>query len=269
MKKRAKLFLALLFVLILSLGFFPKETKAATDEVYNYNVTALKAKTLVTAKRCSSAWNRTDRKYYYNYNLYKITLPSDGYIKLETSDATVGLKLLKSFKKDVRLSKNEPITYFSSKKNTYYYVLSKGTYYICNPYSDKDTNIKYTFSKAVNPTNYSRNLAATLAQKKSQTLVYTWGNEYDRWYKVCLTKNQAVTITTKTLDEDYSRIFFEFRNSNGKLVSYDTTSNTTGGTRTYKTAKLKKGTYYIHCYPGSGLFNNRYATGRIGTISWK
>ena len=80
MKAITKHFLALFFVLVLSLGIFPNHSEAYGDV---YTVNTPKKSTWVSAN--GYTYDRNSRNFYYTVN--KISVPADCYVLIETDKA--------------------------------------------------------------------------------------------------------------------------------------------------------------------------------------
>lgn len=202
---------------------------------------------------------------------YKISVSDEGYITLSAkslknssesySYASMNCELLNS--------KKEKVTDYSSECSVYTYTsgqqtgskkiaVSKGTYYIhVNSVSSNygaTNQFMYTFKAVKQPTNYCVAKATTLKASKKVTVYQTQKYNFDRWFKITLSKNQKVTITQSGYSSD-----FELYNSEGKKISLEYSN------RTLKSKiKLASGTYYI-CYRALYDFSKSGYT----TFSWK
>lgn len=239
---------------VLFAGFVPMRTEAYSEE-YAYKVTTLKQNTYVTAEGYSETYNYDTDVNSGTYYLYKITVPANGFITLQTTNSSNDLSIYKGYKKNQRLSDEYELAWLDDCK-TYYRVMSKGVYYI---YASKGTRFKWKFTKASNSTNYCRARAKTLAAKKKLKVVINHRYECDRWYRVVLKKKKTITVNFNVLDEE--EMEFDIYNSKGSHIDCPLLS----GTR-YRTARLPKGKYFIRVRGGGQDYDNR---GRICQIMWK
>lgn len=247
-----------LLAVIITVGFVPLPAQASTTK-YNYKITTLKQKKWVTAKE--NTYNSDTNTY--TYYLYKITVPANSFIRIDSKNKSYdyyGIYIFKS------LNRNKPyhsqansIDYYTV--NIYRQVLPKGTYYI---YADEGTTFKWQSTTTKNPTNFCRSRSARLKAGYKKTEVFNTGYEFDRWYRISLTARKPLYVTMKQIDE-YGSIDFSVFNSRGFKVSCNSLGNSN-----YRTAVLPKGTYYIRVYfgdyEGYNSFNGR---GRIVQFWWR
>ncbi len=139
-------------------------------------------------------------------------------------------------------------------------VLYPGTYYL-RMHDDKETTqVKFIKKsvKSINKPNYCLQNAISLKAKKQVEFAQTQKQNYDRWYKIKLTKSQKITITTNKIPESYyiydsnlNEIRCKGNSSNHTITTYGNQS---------------KGTYYIVFYDNvSELYDN----GHYHIFSWK
>ena len=267
MKKLAKQFLALMFVLILALGVFPQKAEAAYYlQTKEY---ALGKNTTVSANKYTREYPNSYDKYYY----YKFTVKNTGYVKFSVSNANASLRIYKSYKKNAIPSGNYVVSLTGMK--TYYRVLPKGTYYLYYiGYNVPDIKVSYSFTKGKLTTNYSKNRAISLKAKATATIFEPYGDEFGKWYKFKATSNK-VTITTKVLDSNYSGVNFELRDSTGKSIDvskYDSKNTVTDNGNVRKLTRkgmVKGATYYILISPYSSSYTDKYTDRRLITLSWQ
>ncbi len=279
MKKIAKQFLALMLVLIVTLGVFPQKVEAYTDH-YIYHASSPKAGSSFTAKAAVSGWRdkNTRSDYDYHYFMYKITVPDNSYVKVTTSNASNQIRIYSKYAKgELRNSSNYMVSdtmweYRNQKSKTYYRVLPKGTYYLYNAGSS-DSKVTWSAVKCKAATNYCKNRATELkTNNKAVTVLNSNGNEFNRWFKVKATSSK-LTITKKILDYE-GTIYggnFEFRDASGKLLEYSSRKAITDKATVSETfSGLKKGKYYyINLGIYSGNLYNKYSTERLMTLSVK
>ncbi|SFB70361.1 hypothetical protein [Butyrivibrio sp. YAB3001] len=264
MKKFTKKLIALAFVLILSLGVFPSKADAV-DYNYSYNIASFNQNTWVNAQKQS--YTRSGKSCTYNYCLYEIIVPESGYIKIDSKNQNSQLRIYQSLNKSGKIGINTVVNNCKG-ASTYYAVLPKGTYYIFNNDSINDTQIRWKFVKTQAPFNYSKGRATELAAGKKEVINYSYDDEFDRWYKIKLTKNKTLSLDVKVLDDNNCSMLFDMRDSRGKTVKTQAVTKS-GSSKLVRTDKLTKGTYYVRFYPREVLFQSKYSKGRLGTFSWK
>lgn len=273
MKRIAKTIFFVAFSVVLMAIFIPFKSEA--KDIYKYNVSNLKQKTWKTLKEDSSFY-KNDR--IFNYNICKITVPSNGYVRIDSSDKTSWINISTKLQKiNSPIDSGKPYeTLYGSK--TYYEVFPKGTYYL---YGDMYSTIKirWSFVKASNPTNFCRAKAKSLASSKKETIVFNDGYEYDRWYKISLKKKQPITVYYSCLDSSVNPIspYFSVYTSKGDRINCPEYESG----KSFRTPIQKKGTYYIRIekrevssYYGrnsnTGKEEYRWnSAGRIRKLSWK
>lgn len=185
----------------------------------------------------------------------KITVAKDGYITITLENADKNSIWIDLYDKNKEYV-GEPV-YTSDKKVTVKYAVAKGTYYLKGR-SYYNYKYKYTFTKAVNKTNYTASKALNLKANSEVVIVNTPMNGYDRWYKIKLTKKKAITYwrtgssTINLYDSDFEQLD----------TLYDDEDDS------YCTKKvLPKGTYYVRIRE----YNYYSARNRanIATFKWK
>jgi hypothetical protein len=260
MKAITKHFLALFFVLVLTLGIFPNHAEAYFDEIFTVNTP--KKSTWVSANGYTFDRGNT-RNYYYTVN--KISVPADSYVIIET-DKAANLSIYSKYDKNKPTNSNNFIC-STSKIKKFIKVLPKGNYWIINRNADETVKMRWSYKKVKAPTNYTRSRAIDLTRSKKATIFQPYGKEFDRWFKV-RTKSKSLTFTMKLLDSTSSYSNFQIYDSNGKYIRE---SNHVRSNNTYKfiTEKLASGTYYIHVDTSSISYNNKYSDARLAEFSWK
>lgn len=235
--------------IVLFSGFVPLKTEAA-DKKYAYKIINLKQNT-----------NATIKDYYWDRNtfttcLYKITVPANGYITIQTNGSSSSFRIYKTIKRNKPIYESENMAFCSGKKS--YLVLPKGVYYIYS--ADEGKKIKWNFTKSKNPKNFCMVKAKTLAPKKKIKLVFNHKYEFARWYKIKLAKRKTITLTLKGLDGS-SYNDFEIFDSQRQEINCPRLTDTS-----YRTETLPKGTYYIRI--DGGRYYDEWS-GRIYQIMWK
>lgn len=244
----------------------------------DYRVFALKPDTVVNAKNYytfeQTYDKRTEETVYTDvYNQYKLVIPADGYIRVNMkgrndTGSINGFSKTKAYY-DKHSYELIPI-YFSlhqedirNGKNII--PINKGTYYIEVYFAGDGTDtlpFSYSFKKVAFPANHSRAKAQTLKRGKKVEICQLPKKNYSRWFKIKLTKKQAITFWSDQGDnvvvfnEDLERL--SIKRAGEKSIKYSTTQ------------KLPKGTYYLkmkhaRSYFISGINGGCYYT----TLYWK
>ena len=185
---------------------------------------------------------------------YKITVPNDGYITLSVANPSGSYMDVDMHNKSKKYLGG--IIFTDKKNDTATYAVAKGTYYL-RAYQTKGFQLKYKFTKAVNKSNYCIGKAVKLKKNAKVTVVQSPMNNYDRWYKITLTKKQKINMSII---------------GSGSMTLYDADceqvslkSNYKSGTETYVTKQAqKKGTYYVRVRS----YHN-YSQAEMCTFSWK
>ena len=260
-----KSLLCLALSVIILAGFIPLNAKA--DAIYKYNIVTLKQNTTVSVKDSDTYDFDTGVQ---NYTLYKISVPADGYIKFQLSNADAGIALYKSFYTNRNLSDANIIRCLYDKK-THFFVLPKGTYYLHLYKDEAYTTLKWTFTKLSKKANYCRARASALARTKKANCMFHYGYEHAKWYKIKLTKKQKITITLKTLDDQFSLGMVRVFNSKEKLINtkMQESGDNAYALSVYQSDTLPKGIYYIRLSRKYDYNNSDYAVGRLAQLSWK
>jgi hypothetical protein len=223
-----------------------------------YNTSTLKQNTWKKIKSVSYSYKNDED--YFDYYYYKITVPSNGYIKFDISGkSSYNIEIVR------KLSKNtyDHCAWFDDDSKPFYIALPKGTYYLHNSHGDNEPKVRWSFVKASNPTNYCRAKAKTLASNKKETIVFNDGYEYDRWYKITLKKKQPITAYYSCLDYRISPTspYFSVYTAKGERINCPEFESG----KSFKTPIQNKGTYYIKVEKRSDWDT----TGRIRTLRWK
>lgn len=264
MKRVLKLYgikqlLCIALSVVLATGFMPLHASAYSTK-YVYKITTVKQNTPVVVKADTFDYDEKTQTNTTVYQMYKITLPSNGYIKAQVSSKNNTMYIYKSLPSGRALENPDAITTLSS-SSTYYKVLPKGTYYIR---SSCDLSLKWSFTKINHKSNYCRAKAASLKKGKKAAVVFDYGYEYAKWYKIKLTKKKKITVTKKVMDTLSPRTDLVIYNSRGVRVQCSMLS----GYR-YQTAKLPKGTYYIMVLRSFDRYESSFYEGRLDQITWK
>ena len=251
----AKKLICLALICLIMISFFPFRAYASSTK-YVYNITTLKQNKFVTSKDYSYKYNEKTNTETYTYDLYKITLPGYGYVRIETKSVR-DLYIYKAIntKKDPYYSESILNLYG---KRVYREVLPKGTYYIR---ADKWVKFKWNYCYAKWGTNYCRSKAVPLSSGKKRIEIFHYGREYDRWFKVSLPQKKTITITYSA--ENYYTDFYIY-NSRGYSVDNSKLTDTS-----WRTVLLPKGTYYIRVYRDNDEDEDSFYYGRYLEFCWR
>lgn len=242
--------------MIMLFGVLPKPVMAAAPEKY-VEVGTLAPDVSIKPKVSSYDSNTGITTNY----CYRITIPSDGFIKIGSSAMHRDVYLLPALSK----CQNKYISAaclvakdFAYSKYTFIPIL-KGTYYICSP--DDNYKVRYTFRKCAPADNYCMAKAKPLAANKNTFVAFQKGYVYDRWYKITLTKKQQISIMSKYLPSSQNDEISVFNSVGKELeVKYE-------GDYIFKTAKQKAGTYYIRINAPWVAYRYPYTSG-VRMFSW-
>ena len=203
---------------------------------------------------------------------YKISIPQDGFIKISAKHSKKDYEYITLYtsnkKETVTSDLNNGYSWFEldgKSSGSMTFPVKKGTYYI---YADDydgswDTRsplkIKYTFTKATNKANFCRSKASKLSKNKKVTIVNTYNNCYDRWYKVSLSKKQPINYYIVGAEDVL------IYDSKGNELDVVCVNRETGRYYTYD--KLKKGTYYVRIK--YDYWDIKYDGASMCTFKWK
>ena len=113
-----KRFVCAALAVVLFSGFVPMRTEAYEYQ-YAYQIMTLKQNTYVTAEGYSETYNYDTDVNSGTYYLYKITVPANGFITLQTTDSSNDLYIYEGYKKNQRLSDEYELAWLDDCK-TYY-----------------------------------------------------------------------------------------------------------------------------------------------------
>ncbi len=237
--------------------------KAEAKDYYNNQlVGTLKKNTWTTSKGTTRVYSGSNTTH--KYNLYKISVPANAYVKIDTKMET-GLYLFDEFAK-----KRLPNFILESYSGSTYKALPKGTYYICT--RDK-TKIRYNTYKAAASANYCYSRAQNLASGKKA--IFTDRDGYNRWYKIKLTKRKAITFYFFNLSGSSTQFNdWALYDVNGTKLecpsSYSYNESVIG---TAKSPILVKGTYYLFIRDPheahDNLYDTKYGLWDVKSFYWK
>lgn len=242
MKKTLKKWVCLLVVLCMFAGFIPVNAQAY-EKKGHYRIYNLAQNKWVTEQDNGKSIT----------NVYRIRVPSDGYIKVTVIAKNIKMKR-GGYKIPVRLytwynvdSDIADDKYFIGKftSGESYVALKKGTYYF-DP-SMVGLRFKWEHAAVSGGNNDRMSRAVTMTSGKTKRVYFAYGHEFTKWYKITLTKKQKIQVYARRMEFDaYWAYLFgpgfqtTVLNSNGKKIN---TSKLTDYTQI--TGLLPKGTYYI------------------------
>ena len=216
--------------------------------------------------------DKTEENVYTTvYNQYKMVIPADGYIKVNIQGRHDhdGIDVFRK-KRVYNSGKLAPhifkVDYTDVRNGKNIIPISKGTYYFEASFSGIDTDtlpFSYSFTKTVFPANHSRAKAQTLKRGKKVEICQVPKKNYSRWFKIKLTKKQAITFWSDQgnhaaiFNEDLERL--RIKRAGEKGIKYSTVQ------------KLPKGTYYLRM--SRAEFQYSYSENTDGyyytTLYWK
>ncbi len=205
----------------------------------------------VTAKTATVYTGSNDYAPYeqdnstYKYTIYKYKAPADGYLKFTMYDTElIRVYFSSADAKDVSDDwyENVQATVFPESP---YFPVTKGQILYLRP--EGAYKFKFSIAKQAVAYNFCRALATPLNAGESALVLVPKDHFYDRYYKITLTQAQVVKITYKNLMGGYAYETPEFSllDASGRWMDYPT--QISPESPTYKTRKLKAGTYYIRC----------------------
>lgn len=240
MKKTLKQFICALAVLCIIAGFVPVQAQAYVKKG-DYKIHTLSEDKWVTAPE-------DDEKYT---NVYKIKVPSDGYIKVKVNIDKVKsrhpnracARLFTTYKVNAEDAPDYFIAGFYEGENCV--ALKKGTYYFC-PIATS-LKFKWEHHSKSHGSNYCMSKAKKVTSGNKYTACFQYGYEYPKWFKITLSKKQKIQVTAKRMESSsrYGRIGgpgFDVLIVNNKGIPVSITND---GYETKLTGLLAKGTYYI------------------------
>ena len=192
---------------------------------------------------------QTVTKNYYTYDedknaiwtYYYFSVPNPGIVTF-TLDNVENIQLFTSKNKPILKNSSGYFAFHHSDNKIVKYALDKGIYYLRLEAKGFTANskckVKYSFKKAAFAKNYCASKAAKLSKNKTVQIAQTPKNHYCRWYKIVLTKKQAITFFTnqgsyvRIYDDDMEELEIERAGSESP--------------RYFTKTKLAKGTYYAN-----------------------
>ena len=215
-----------IIILLMSCMLFsviPMHAQAATKKIY---------KTIVSGK----SFNVKDVTSTDNTTVYKLSLKHDSIVKIN-HNYYGGLTTSLYYDKELKKGRD----YFDDIFNNAKITMASGTYYfVFKPY-DASANIKFTitpYTKYKDRKNYSRATSYKLKTKTWETVTQTPNNNYVRWYRISLTKNQVIHVN-RPKNSSLEIKLYNSRMEAPEIFSY------TNKDLFITQDKQPKGTYYI------------------------
>ena len=238
--QKMKQWLFVLAALCLVMSAMPVQTQASTIKG-DYRIITLKQKKWVTDKY--------DGKYF---NVYKLKIPSDGYIRLYINRSDLSTARYRNHVGSVaiyttwNLENTTQLARFYEKTN--FFAVSKGTYYVdCNDV----VKFKWDFQPMAHGKNTTMAKAEKMSAGKNRSVCFNAGyDQTPKWYKVKLTKSNRIRVFVKPRDWNSltlkqggvrgPKVAVFILNSKGKKLNKFFVDR-----YVEQTSVLPKGTYYI------------------------
>lgn len=186
--------------------------------------------------------------HYYSYETligHKITVTKPGYIKVEgVSPAGYSVYVTLCDSKKKALSGQTYLS--SSKENSTYFAVKKGTYYI-NAKSSDDYMVRYSFTAVKDASASTKAKAVTIAKGKTKSGLILSEDSLKKvdWYKIYISKKQKISFDVSANSCD--SIKFEVVPASSRVILYGSTFRLYDSyASTYGTQDtMPAGTYYI------------------------
>jgi hypothetical protein len=241
MKKTLKQLICTMLVLCIVAGFAPMQAQAY-EKKNGYRIHTVS----------QDKWRTVPENQAENNDVFKIKVPSDGYITVKVNIDNVknsrrpgrlGVYLFTTYKVNADDAEDHFIASFHEGENCV--ALKKGTYYF-------DANadfikFKWKFHSKSHGSNYCMSKAKTVTSGKTYTECFAYGYEYAKWFKIELSKKQKIKVYTDRMECEsrYGRIggpgftvlIVDKKGNPVKVTNVDA--------YTQLTNLLAKGTYYI------------------------
>ena len=269
MKKLLKQLLCAALSIVLMTGVLPMRAAAGRSfSRIDYVVTTMKQNTYVTRK------DDTVSNNVLHMYVYKITVPSNGMIRIQGNKKGFGAKAYKKINKNKGLGEQTPFCKWEGGNEKIGYMpVRKGTYYLAVSSADgANPRFKWSFINSKNydqQKNYCRSKAVALAKGKKKTVFFNFNYDFPRWYKITLTKKQRITLSITFMDDcafDYDIIDSRGIDIDGEHNSFYYANYDWLNPPNAKTRVLPKGTYYLRIRRNEDDFG--YNSGRICQIWW-
>jgi hypothetical protein len=231
--------------------------KAEASGKYDYKITKLKQGKWANAKKTTYSFDSGK----FTIRLQKITVPANGYVKINFKKKGTELAFYKTINQD-RLDNERVASAVSQDDKVCYLVLPKGTYYI-GPYTSYEGKYRWSFIKSPTPSNTKKARAKPLASGKNERIVFNYGKKSNRWYKINVKNPKKITVYVKNSLQTGDAVLHIY-DSNGKSIFWENVY----GKR--EISEFQTGTYYVEvCCPTSAGNKIREAYERYIEFSWK
>ena len=254
MKKHLKQLICAFAILCLVAGFAPAQTEAAT----------IKGDCRIHTIQQKKWYTVPDSEKYRDYYKFKVTEP--GYIKIWQDVSKVSYRHNYPRLNIETGYGDNGVSIIRASGDMKCFALPKGTYYFFGSHSGM--RFKYEFVKQARTSNYCMAKAETVAAGKNKTLVFDYGYEFTKWYKVKLTKSKKIRIWAASKDGfgDFEPLVIS---STGEKMDVSFLY-----ANKCQTDLLPKGTYYILLPRDleANSSHHRYAQGyyveRVVSFTW-
>jgi hypothetical protein len=253
MKKHVKSLICVLAILFITAGVLTTGAYAASSKPFR--VHSLSKQKWITIGE--------NPKYQ---EVYKIKVTSDGFLSIYVNNKNVpgqypercSVVLCKDYKK----YDTDYIGEFNYSTNRI--AVPKGTYYLV-PWMWEGLKFKWDFSKKSVGSNYCIAKAETPKAGKNQVLYFKQGQEFAKWYKVTLTKDQKIRVFAKAMEPPCIA-----KPSLGVLITDSNGLKVQTKKQQYvdETGVLKKGTYYIRIERGAQADSSQAYGTRVISFTW-
>ena len=231
---------------------------------YAYKAIATKQNTWYKPKSENETYSYSEKNDVftttYTYYRYKFTVPANYYMTLTIKGSNyTSLEIYKALK-----AKNDndycgSYDHSNSSAKTFNIALPKGTYYFCSDYNFGKLAFKYRLYKYVNKPNYKSTKALNWKANKKLAIVQMPGHNYERWYKIKLTKKKRIYIWGANDVDLYD----------AKRQPLQVSSNNNSDSYTYYSYnKLKAGIFYIRVLGARPYYEYPWY-GSVEIVWWK
>lgn len=200
-----------------------------------------------TVSFTADKWYSSDGKFY-DTTYFKISIPQDGYITVQSNAISDSLKKEFSVNAELCDSKMNSLQRYneilSTRNPKTYYGVKKGIYYI--KVTGREYRLKYSFKSVSDRSGKTKSKAKNISRSKTVkglVIANEKNNQID-WYKFVLKKPQKISFTFGA----YSNFFLSFKvtTANTKSSKYSVLNNRTNSTRSIKKWwTFPAGVYYI------------------------
>ena len=237
-------------VLLIMVLVVPMTAYAEDDVAWDYEVEPLKENTWAPPSDNYTNDTRT---------IFSTKVGSSGKMTFKLSGYDASAKLYTALSDAKGTTYDKGVSTYISKDSygTLSCAVEKGTYYLV-VHSGK---CKYSFSAVkAQKKNFSREKAQKLKAGKLDKIIFTWKQNYSRWYKISNPKKKKIKVflNRETGIEIY----------NARMIKLSTIESGLG-TKCTTTDKQPKGTYYIRVMADRDRAIHGNDIGKYVTIKWK